>query len=48
VALLDDPRVHERFREYARRFNVDAMVESYRALYESVLEEQALPRAVCP
>ena len=48
VALLEDPGVHDRMREYARRFNVDAMVDAYRALYESVLAEQAIPRVVCP
>jgi len=48
VALLEDPDVHDRMREYARRFNVDAMVDAYRALYESVLAEQAIPRVVCP
>jgi len=48
VALLEDPGVHDRMREYARRFNVDAMVDAYRALYESVLAEQAIPRVICP
>ncbi|KXV10979.1 glycosyl transferase [Caballeronia megalochromosomata] len=48
VAMLEDPGVHDRLREYAGRFNVDAMVDSYRALYESVLAEQAIPRVVCP
>ncbi|WP_321798342.1 glycosyltransferase family 4 protein [Caballeronia sp. J97] len=48
VALLEDPLVHDRFRDYARHFSVEAMVDSYRALYESVLAEQAVPRVVCP
>jgi glycosyltransferase involved in cell wall biosynthesis len=39
VALLNDPRVHERLRDYAAHFNRDAMVASYIELYESVLND---------
>ena len=40
VALLKDPGVHERLREYAGRFSRDAMVASYIELYESVLGDR--------
>jgi glycosyltransferase involved in cell wall biosynthesis len=40
VALLDDPDLHERLRDYAARFNRDAMVASYLELYESVLNDR--------
>ena len=46
VALLEDPSTHERLREYAKRFNVNAMIDSYIELYESVLVRQPIPRVV--
>lgn len=47
VALLEDPGVHEHLREYAGRFDRDAMVAAYLELYESVLGDHAVERAVC-
>ncbi|KXV10978.1 glycosyl transferase [Caballeronia megalochromosomata] len=41
-ALLDDPSVHERLRQHARQFSLDAMINAYVELYEGMvcLEER--------
>jgi glycosyltransferase involved in cell wall biosynthesis len=46
VALLKDPQASERIREHANRFSRDTMVDSYLALYDSVLCAPAMRRAV--
>ncbi|SAL02163.1 glycosyl transferase, group 1 [Caballeronia calidae] len=47
VALLEDPRIHDRLREHAGRFTRDAMVDSYLDLYEGVLGDAPIKGALC-
>ncbi|WP_232471096.1 glycosyltransferase family 4 protein [Caballeronia hypogeia] len=46
VALLEDPGTHERLRDFAKRFNVDTMVNSYLDLFESVLVQPTMQPVV--
>jgi glycosyltransferase involved in cell wall biosynthesis len=46
VAMLKDPGSNERLREHSRRFSVEIMVDAYIELYESVLCDQTIKRAV--
>jgi glycosyltransferase involved in cell wall biosynthesis len=36
-ALLDDPSAHDRLRQHARKFSLDAMIHSYVELYEGMV-----------